>query len=142
MYVTYASEKINTPKHILRETIRVAISSGFERVGIETDQGGDTWFVVFSAVCQDLVNEGAYTQEQINRLVFGQAKAGAGHGSKVHRNAKMLTSYERGRVIHVQGKYATILEKSLKRFPNKPLDLADALYWLHDDLLGTMPAFL
>jgi hypothetical protein len=67
---------------------------------------------------------------------FKSAKAGAGHGSKVERNARMLTDYERGRVVHVTGTHEA-LEKALKRFPKaKPFDLVDAAYWGWADLRG------
>jgi hypothetical protein len=65
----------------------------------------------------------------VRRPKFRSAKAGAGHGSKVERNQRMLTDYERGQVIHARGAHVAA-EKALRRFPNKPLDLADALYWL------------
>lgn len=62
------------------------------------------------------------------------AKAGSGHGSKVHRASQMLTGYERGQVVHVLGTHET-LEKALRRFPkSKPFDLTDAAYWAWYDL--------
>lgn len=67
--------------------------------------------------------------QPLERPSLRSAKAGAGHGSKVERNQRMLTDYERGQVVHVAGAH-TAVEKSLRRFPNAPLDLADALYWL------------
>ena len=42
-----------------------------------------------------------------------------------------------GRVIHVRGTHNT-LERSLRRFPTKPLDLADAAYWGWYDMLGNV----
>jgi hypothetical protein len=45
----------------------------------------------------------------------------------------MLVSYEKGNVVHVIGTHE-ILERALKRFPNEPLDLADAAYWGWNDL--------
>lgn len=67
--------------------------------------------------------------EPLRRPKYRYAKAGAGHGSKVERNQRMLSDYELGRVVHVLGTHGN-LEKALRRFPNKPLDLADAAYWL------------
>jgi len=65
---------------------------------------------------------------------FRAAKAGAGHGSKVHRSSQMLADYERGQIVHVIGTHDA-LERSLRRFPkSKPLDLADAAYWAWYDL--------
>ena len=65
----------------------------------------------------------------MKRPKYKYAKAGAGHGSKIERNQRMLADYEIGRVVHVTGTHV-VLEKALRRFPNKPLDLADAAYWL------------
>ena len=66
---------------------------------------------------------------------FRSDKAGAGYGSKVERNSRMLASYERGEVLHMIGTHAAI-EKSLCRFPLKPLDLADSWFWAWNDLKG------
>ena len=72
---------------------------------------------------------------------FQQAKAGAGHGSKVHRNSLMLTSYDRGEVVHVEGTHEA-LESALRRFPlTKPFDLVDAAYWSWADLKGVSKGF-
>jgi hypothetical protein len=46
----------------------------------------------------------------------------------------MLVSYEKGSIVHVIGTHE-ILERALKRFPNEPLDLADAAYWGWNDLI-------
>ena len=54
--------------------------------------------------------------------------AGAGRGSKGARNQRMLVDYELGKVVHVIGTHK-MLERALKRFPNKPLDAADVAYW-------------
>ena len=45
--------------------------------------------------------------EPLKRPKFKSAKAGAGHGSKVERNQKMLADYERGKVKHVTGTHTT-----------------------------------
>ena len=47
----------------------------------------------------------------------------------------MLTDYEHGLVSHMVGTHVAI-EKSLRRFPGEPLDLADSLFWVWNALLG------
>src|SRR5205085_3177694 len=67
---------------------------------------------------------------------FTSAKAGEGHGSKVHRSTRMLADYEKPgrRIVHVFGTHL-VLERALRRFPKtKPLDLCDAAYWAWRDL--------
>lgn len=155
LYVVYSWEQITSPEDVIRRGILIAFRYGFESVGVETDQGGDTWISVYKRVCEKLLDDPEYP-EITDKIVrddggniveiipfrfptFRQAKAGAGHGSKVHRNGQMMVDYEHGKVIHVIGTHKT-LEKSLKRFPNKPLDLADAAYWLWYHLLKAAPA--
>ena len=64
---------------------------------------------------------------------FSEAKAGTGTGGKVERNQRMLVDYEKGAIVHVTGTHE-VLERALRRFPNEPLDLADAAYWGWDYL--------
>jgi hypothetical protein len=45
----------------------------------------------------------------------------------------MMADYDRGNVIHAIGTHLS-LERSLHRFPVKPLDLADAEFWVWNDL--------
>jgi hypothetical protein len=58
---------------------------------------------------------------------FLSEKAGS-IGSKVARNKLMLVDYEHFNVVHVLGTHNT-LDRALRRFPIKPLDLADAAFW-------------
>jgi hypothetical protein len=49
--------------------------------------------------------------------------------SSLERAARMLVSYEQGRIVHVLGDHAA-LERALRRFPlRKPFDLVGAAYW-------------
>lgn len=154
LYVVHGWEKITSPEDAIKRAVLLAIRYGSEALGVETDQGGDTWASVYRQVCQNLLNDDAYP-EIANTIikddngnvieiipykfpVFRQAKAGAGHGSKVHRNGQMMVDYEHGKVYHVRGAH-TMIEKSLKRFPKRPLDLADALYWLWYHLMKAQP---
>lgn len=150
LYRLYAWEGIDTPENVISRGIRMALHYGAGKIGVETNQGGDTWEVVFQHVIDkkiaDLLPDLAQADEkkiaQINEAIakmryleFDQSKAGTGSGGKVERNARMLVSYEQGKVIHVEGTH-DVLERALRRFPIKPLDLADAAYWGWDDLCG------
>jgi hypothetical protein len=105
-----------------------AFEEGASGVGIETDQGGDTWGSVYREALTMVVKERPEFQDR-KAPRFLSEKAGAGHGPKAHRASQMLTDYEQGRIIHVE-EYAPILERALRRFPVvKPLDLVDACFW-------------
>jgi len=167
IYIVYSDERIDSPVGVLKRAILKAIELRFDSVGVETDQGGDTWKSVYYQAWQEIVegdeqshiisretavargdiDTSEYTPDELLRIdafiwrdeveaweplrrpKYRYAKAGAGHGSKVERNQRMLSDYELGRVAHVLGTHGN-LEKALRRFPNKPLDLADAAYWL------------
>ena len=136
IYRFYSWEQRTSPEDAIKRAILKCIELGFDTVGIETDQGGDTWETVYKSVWADLVKSKDHPQitRRTRRPRFKSDKAGAGHGSKVHRNGLMLADYEGGRVVHVRGT-CQVLEKALKRFPlTKPLDLADAAYWSWADL--------
>lgn len=133
IYRLYSWEAVTSPEDAIKRGIRKACELRADTFGIETDQGGDTWRSVIKVATEDLIKSG-----EINKWylpVFREEKAGAGYGSKVHRGQQMLFDYESGNIIHVIGTHK-ILEKSLKRFPNKPLDLADAAFWAWLDLKG------
>lgn len=166
IYVTYGWEAVDSPLNVIKRAVLKALDLGYGTVGVETDQGGDTWKSVYARAWRQIVEEDEPGHiisveaaeerelvdpdrlkallrddppdafmfrdgewEPIKRPKFASAKAGAGHGSKTERNQRMLTDYELGRVLHLAGAH-TAAEKALRRFPNKPLDLADALYWL------------
>lgn len=129
IYRLFSWEQIDSPEHALRMAIMKALEYGFSTVGVETDQGGDVWRPAYEKVCdQMLLDPNLRLKKGIRFPQFHQDKAGAGHGSKVNRNMQMLIDYEHGKIIHVLGTH-DILERALKRFPNPPLDLADASFW-------------
>lgn len=134
LYRLYSWEQITTPEDVLERAILKCLELGFTVVGIETDQGGDVWKPTYLWTWDHLKQNGKVSQDA-KMPQFKAAKAGAGHGSKAARNQRMLADYEKGRVIHVRGTHGP-LERSLKRFPSKPLDLADAAYWGWNDLLA------
>jgi hypothetical protein len=137
IYRLYSWEKRSTPRETLEKALIEAQRYGCSWVGIETDQGGDTWESVYR---EAMASTGV-------RLPMHSDKAGAGHGSKVHRSQQMLSDYERADpddpaaalIIHVEGTHH-VLERSLRRFPRTaPFDLADAAYWSWQDLRRIRP---
>ncbi len=128
VYVLRAYEQRTSPLDSLKRAIGWCRALGFDRLGVETDQGGDAWFSVFQQACFAL---GIPLRDQ---PAFVSDKAGAGHGPKAHRASQLLADYERGRVVHVMPAHLT-MERALRRFGVvKPYDLADAAYWCWDDL--------
>lgn len=137
IYRLYSWEKIASPSEALTEAILMARHYKSSCVGVETDQGGDTWEIVYDAAWARLVSDGEIPEDEFS-LEFRQEKAGAGHGPKAHRGNLMLTAYEQGKFIHVLGTHNT-LEKALHRFlVSKPYDLADAAFWSYNDLTENM----
>lgn len=135
-----------SPEDSLRRAIRMALKYGCRKVGVETDQGGDTWTSVYRAACEQVSIE---DNVPLNLMpLFASDKAskqrqGRGHGapSKAARNSQMLADYERpGRIVHVLGDGVDALERALRRFPRtKPFDLADAAFWSWLDLVRLGP---
>ena len=137
IYRLYSWEQRTSPEDAIRRAVLKAIEYKAECVGIETDQGGDTWQIVYEKVWRDLVENPVVIQvtTETPRPVFREEKAGAGFGPKAHRQQQMLGDYERGVIIHVRGG-TEALEKALKRFPiRKPFDVADAAFWAWCDLV-------
>lgn len=141
----YWWEAITSPENAIERAIMKAIEIRSTTVGIETDQGGDTWKSVYLRALEKVRKRLISTmrRDDYDRIIFPRftsRKAGGmdestGHsyGSKVERNFKMLVDYESGQVIHMIGTH-TIIEKALWRFPKEPLDVADATFWMWDDL--------
>jgi hypothetical protein len=150
-------EKVTTPRDSLCRAILIALEVKAQKVGVETDQGGDTWDEVYKAawrslvegtdtdsyilVWPDLFGEDGKLKPGLHMPAFDSDKAGAGHGPKVHRASQMLADYERGNFVHVLGTHA-VLEKALRRFPvRKPFDLTDTAYWSWQDLVDPQRAY-
>lgn len=138
-------EGIASPEAALERAIEKAIEIRSIHVGVETDQGGDTWKSVYIRALQKVKDKlkKQLTAEQYNSIVwprFTSRKAGGtdettGHayGPKVERNAKMLVDYEHGNVSHMIGTNK-VIEKALYRFAKPPLDVADSWFWCWHDL--------
>lgn len=141
----YWWEGITSPEDVLERGILKAMEVRATHVGVETDQGGDTWKSVYLRSLEKIKKrlKTQMSAERYNRLIFPaftSRKAGGtdettgrAYGSKVERNSKMLADYERGMVLHMNGTHPMI-EKALWRFPKEPLDLADSWFWCWNDL--------
>lgn len=127
-YRLWSWERVAAPVEVLKTAILAAIEFGATVVGVETDQGGDTWRVVYQSALQALIDEGKIDEDaRIPR--FDSAKAGTTQLGKNERAARMLADYELGRFRHVEGGCGA-LEAGLRRFPlHKPFDCVDAAYW-------------
>lgn len=126
IYALYSWEARSSPMKSLTRALKLAIEYKASAVGVETDQGGDTW--------RELYYRAAESLGITSPPAFKSEKAGAGHGPKAHRASQMLADYEKGRIVHVLGTHDT-LERALRRFPRtKPFDLVDAAFWVWLDL--------
>lgn len=134
-------EQRSTPVDALVRAVVWAVEFRATAVGIETDQGGDTWRSVFREAVEEACRERiSHHDDQVwaRRLQFDYDKASKQHGqpSKQARASRMLARYETGVFRHVEGTH-TVLERALRRFPKTaPLDLVDASFWAQKDLLG------
>lgn len=119
LYRLWSWEKRGSPLEAIKLALRQAEHYGAIYVGIETDQGGDTWSSVYREARAAMGPDYAH-------LHMRSVKAGQGYGSKVHRASQMLADYERGLICHAEGTHH-VLEAALIRFPRtKPYDLVDA----------------
>jgi hypothetical protein len=136
IYRLYSWEQRTSPEDALRRAIRIAVELGAEGVGVETDQGGDTWLSVFNKTWRDLLEDAdePLVTLKTRKPSYKSEKAGAGFGPKSARAQRMLADYERGKIVHVIGTH-DVLERALKRFPiRKPYDLTDAAFWAWLDI--------
>ena len=132
IYRLFSWEQRATPVETLKLALLKAVEYGAHTVGVETDQGGDTWRSVVDQAWQALITSGAVPPTTCQPR-FVSAKAGS-VGSKAERGSRMLTAYERHAIRHVRGTH-TVLERALHRFLiKKPFDLVDAAFWAWHDL--------
>jgi hypothetical protein len=138
IYRLFSWEARTSPDDALTRALRKALELKAECVGVETDQGGDTWKSTYAGVVEQLRAAGELGRKE-RAPQFRQDKAGAGHGPKAHRASQMLADYEKGRIVHVIGTHET-LERALKRYLLiKPYDLVDAAFWSWHDLRHGTP---
>jgi hypothetical protein len=144
IYRLYSWEGRTTPLRAIIRALIVAVEHGASAVGVETDQGGDTWLSVYREAVVALAAgsddpDFPFPPLDARHVRFKEAKAGAGYGPKVQRAQQQLFAYERGTFVHVTGTHVA-LERALRRFPKtKPYDLADAAFWSWHDLTGGRP---
>ena len=157
IYRLWSWEQRSSPLNAIVTALRKAVEYGASELGVETDQGGDTWESVYLEACEQVLTE--YDEvfldecERADRQgrdhppyepprlpPFKDEKAGAGYGPKQHRAGKMLARYEtQNGFVHVMGTHK-VLESALHRFPKtKPYDLVDAAYWAFESLSKPVP---
>ena len=145
VYRRYSWEGVDSPENTLERAIEKGIEWNAEQVGVEDDQGGDTWRSVYKVACQEIQKkyqaEGKTIREfprfahnrTTDTIKEQRAETGSSVVSKIARNTRMLTAYENDKIRHILGTH-TFLERALNRFPRKPLDLADSAFWSWRDL--------
>ena len=128
IYRLYSWEDRTSPEDALRRAIRKARELKASCVGVETDQGGDTWASTYELTWRKMVEDNEIPADEPT-IEFRQQKAGA-IGPKSHRASQMLAAYERGEIVHVITGTNETLERALRRYLlRKPFDLVDAAYW-------------
>lgn len=142
VYILFTWEQRTSPLESLKLAITQALLWNAETVGIETDQGGDTWDSVYREAWRAVMGEMPEKDDEGNlipkpaMIPMRSDKAGAGAGPKTHRASQMLVDYQTKKIKHLWGAHVT-LERALRRFPRtKPFDLVDATYWAWADLTG------
>lgn len=142
VYALFTWEQRTSPLESLKLAITEALFWNAETVGIETDQGGETWDSVYREAWRAVMGDIPDLDEQGNpiplppMIPMRSDKAGAGAGAKTHRASKMLVDYQTKKIKHLWEAHVT-LERALRRFPRtKPYDLVDAMYWAWADLTG------
>lgn len=151
-------EGVTTPQKAMEMAIEKGYEWGASCVGVETDQGGLTWESVYKEAAQNVLkrleerrlNEWKNEHEEDEVPLFPdiilpkfmhdkaatlRGRAGMEKGSKMERNSRMMTDYEKGKVIHMFGTHS-VIEKALWRIPDNPWDLSDAWWWCWFSLIG------
>lgn len=137
VYRLYSWEARTSPEDALRRAILKARELGASCVGVETDQGGDTWQSTYELTWRKMV-DGREIPAEEPMILFRQDKAGS-IGSKAQRAQQMLAAYERGEIVHVVTGTHETLERALRRYLlRKPFDLVDAAFWAWHGLTRPM----
>lgn len=139
IWVLAWQEKVMTVTDAMRTAILCAVDHGASIVGVETNQGGDTWRVVYQRAWDQLVKEGRVPRDR-RPPKYAEAKAGS-NMSKAGRAALMVHDLEHGHVILAAGPDNLPLAAALHRFPlTPPLDGVDSLAWAWKRLRKVRPS--
>lgn len=132
IYILDSWEKRASPEFALKKGLYLSIKHGCDTLVIEANQGGDMWINLWDTV----VEESGLSEDRIPGIKL--VKATSSTGSKIERGQQLLVDYERGQIFHVLNNETNShvgLEAALRRFPiQRPLDLADAVYWAWSEL--------
>lgn len=140
IYRLWSWEQRSTPYKTIRKAVEKALEFNATTVGVETNQGGETWRDIYDQVIEDLRRESARDGEDFFRKMprYKEVKVTKDMGSKVVRAERMLVDYERDMFRHVRGTHH-VLVAALKRFPRiKPFDLVDASVHSWSELAGPL----
>lgn len=137
MWALYAWEQIASPEEAMRVALDAGMRWGAQVCGFETDQGGDTWEVVYRKVVADMLSDpDSYLAIRhahgvpIPRYDYAKAGGTEGNLSKRQRINMLVARYDLDEFRHLDGA-AAALEAGLSRFPKyKPFDIADS--WWHN----------
>lgn len=123
---------ITASEAVLSRAILKAIEYRALHVGVETDQGGNTWFSVYQRAIAYLRRKGLISKR--TRIPpFASAKAGTSQKSKIARFQQMQAEYDYDLIRHVAGTTKP-LRDALWRAPTKPIDTVDSAWHTWKDL--------
>lgn len=128
IYRLWSWEDRADPVAVLKLAFLKSLEYGASCVGIETNQGGDTWTSVAKEAWEALVRSGEVAPDA-RMPELKSARAGKDTGGKFDRGQQMSAEYRLGRFVHVRGTHE-VLERALKRLGvMRPYDLADTAWW-------------
>lgn len=129
----YSWEGRDSVEAMMERAILKAVELRASTLGIETNQGGDTWITVYTAVWDRLIREGK-VQPQTPKPRLQQVKASSATGGKRERWQLARAARERGEYLEAIGTHE-VLFRALRRIPEtKPYDLADVDEWVRQAL--------
>lgn len=134
----YSWEGRDSVENMMERGILKAVELRASTLGVETNNGGDTWITVYNAVWEKLVARGAIAPNT-PKPRFRQVKATSETGGKRERWQLARAARERGEFVEAIGTHETLF-KALRRLPErKPYDLADVDEWLRQALHRPAP---
>lgn len=125
IYRLFSWEQRCSPTNAIRTALLKAHNHGASTLGVEVNQGGETWLSVVREAYRGLIEDGLVAPDwRMPKLIWLKAPS---NKSKVERAQAMVPDYERGAIIHVLGDTTKLLEDALYRFPlTEPDDLTDS----------------